>query len=74
MTKAASSANKTQPNDKDSNISLINKMNNRGPRTLPWGTPHKTESISEFRSPLLTYCFPPLKYDCSRPSTSFLIP
>ena len=56
-------------------ISLIYNENNTGPRTVPWGTPDKTEAQSDFIPFTTTLCclkesihfrvFPPIPYPYS---------
>ena len=38
-------------------MSLINRMNNRGPNIEPWGIPHAIGSIFELTLFIETYCF-----------------
>ena len=57
-----SSANKMDTNLFDTiDKSFTCKINNKDPRTDPWGTPHDTVSISELLPSKCTYCFLLLK-------------
>ena len=74
MTNAASSANRTGSNKELSEISFMYKINKSGPRTLPCGTPQRTERMCDLRSPQLTYCFLSLRYDFNNLRTLFRKP
>ena len=41
------------------NMSFLNKMNKRGPRIEPWGTPDLTGRASEVTPPITTCCVQP---------------
>ena len=45
--------------------SLMNITNNRGPKTLPWGTPERMLHCSDCESPILTHWYRFLKYASS---------